>query len=121
MALQTVTRTVLGREVEFVVINGDNVIPRNSLSQQDYDVFVAIEAVADEDEVTIPVAMVDYILKNGRSAAEIYANFIVDIDEYVARLQRSSVSGNIYNVVDGILGSISDLDDRVTALEETAP
>lgn len=87
MALTITSRTVLGREVEFVVIDGDNVIPRNSLSQQDYDVFVAIEAVAVEDTVTIPDAMADYILKNGRTAAEIYANFIVDIDEYVARLQ----------------------------------
>jgi len=120
MALTIITRSVLGKEVDFVVIDGDNVIPRNNLSNFDFNIFVEIEAIADEDEVTIPEAMETFVLKNGRTAAEVYSNFIVDVDEYVNKLQRAAVSGNIYNVVDGILDSISDLDDRVTALE-TAP
>lgn len=117
MALTITSRTVLGKQVDFVVINGNDVIPRNNLSTYDYNIFVEIEALATKNTTTIPAEMATFVLKNGRTAAEIYANFIVDIDEYVAKLERAAVSGNIYNVVDGILGSISDLDDRVTALE----
>jgi hypothetical protein len=61
--------------------------------------------------------METFVLKNGRTAAEIFGNFVVDIDDYVAKLERAQVSGNIYNVVAGLVDDVQALDGRVTALE----
>ncbi len=120
MALQIVTRNVLGRDVDFVVISGDEVIPRNNLSPLDFKTLEAIEEFAGEQEpeITLAAALNVFVLKNGRIASSIFGPMVVDIDDYVGRLGRAGSFNNIHNTVATLVEDVADLKERVAVLED---
>lgn len=133
MALDTVTVTIGGKEKDAVSVVGEtDVILTESVTPFDLAVLEAVqgsEPVQEDGETpisdpTMVEKMEQYITKTGVSAAVLYADVIVNVEELNAAYAKKAGAAGAVKALDTRVGAVEDaldaLDGRVSELESAA-